>query len=264
MKKISLFIVAFLATMLMGLNAQIVKWDFSTMPGGSGNYGTSPLEPVSSDENLTVGDLTRNWSPSATGSGAQYAWGGNNFTATTFDDAVAANEFVTFSLTANDGYKLSVASIGEYNIRRSATGPSTGQWQYQIGAGSFVDIGASITWGTVTSAAGNPQAIVDVSAISELQNVAAGTTVTFRLVVWGATGTGGTFYFNDSSSAQAVLGLSVLGEVQVSNSLGQHTVDKGVVTGIFNLLGQSLKKSPEKGFYIVTYSNAKPEKILAK
>jgi len=195
----------------------IVKWSFYEMPGGAGNYGTSPLAPVIKDANLTVGPLTRHWTPLTTGSGAQYAWGGNNFTATTFAAAVAANEFVTFTLSANTGYSLSLSSIGTYNIRRSATGPSTGQWQYAIGAGGFTDIGSPITWGGVTSNVGNPQAAIDLSSISAIQNVVAGTVVTFRLVVWGATGTGGTFYFNDASQANTP-GLPVFGAVLESGA----------------------------------------------
>lgn len=217
MKKLTLFKAMFLtAVVLFGSmsvfgQTEIVKWSFAAMPGGSGNYGISPLDPATQDENLTVGALTRHWTPSG-GTGAGSAWGGNNFTATSFAAAVTANEFVTFTLSANTDYTLSLASIGAYNVRRAATGPTTGQWQYVVGAGEFTNLGAAITWGSVTSTAGNPQTAIDLSGISELQGIVAGTVVTFRLVVWGATGTAGTFYFNDHSQS-GVPGLPIFGTV---------------------------------------------------
>ena len=221
----------------------IVKWEFASCPGGTGNFGDSPFAPASSDANLTVGNLTRHWTLLTTGSGAQYAWGGNNFTAANFDAAVTANEYVTFTLTANAGYTLSLSSIGEYNIRRSNSGPSTGQWQYAIGTDAFVNIGGDITWGAVTTNVGNPQEAIDLSAISALQDVAAGSTVTFRLAVWGATGTGGTFYFNDSPSTPEVLGLSVYGVIADGGlSIANAPADNGSIisTTFFNLLGAQI------------------------
>jgi hypothetical protein len=101
------------------------------------------------------------------------------------------------AITANTVFTVSFSDIASYKIRRSATGPSTGQWQYQLGVGAFENIGSAITWGSTTSATGNTQAAIDLSAIPSLQNVAAGTPVTFRVVTWGATNTGGTWYLND-------------------------------------------------------------------
>ncbi len=111
--------------------------------------------------------------------------------------AIAANDVWSFSLTANAGYTLSLSGIPAYNIRRSGTGPTTGQWQYQVGAGVFTNIGSAITWGGTTNAAGNTQAAIDLSGIGALQLVAPGTTVTFRVVQFGASSAGGTGYFND-------------------------------------------------------------------
>ncbi len=42
---------------------------------------------------------------------------------------------------------------------------------------------------------------VDLSGISDLQNVGYGTNVTFRIVNWGASSTAGTWYFKDASTA---------------------------------------------------------------
>lgn len=182
---------------------QVVKFDLSTLPGGTNNYGPSPLTPTSSDANATIVGLTRGTGIGSTGTGAAKGWGGTNFSnaITTQAAAIAGNQVVTFSITANTGYTVSLSGIPIYNIRRSSTGPATGIWQYKVGAGAFTDIGSAITWGGTTSSTGNDQAAINLSGISALQGVTAGTTITLRVVLWNSgTGTAGSWYFNDQTS----------------------------------------------------------------
>jgi hypothetical protein len=186
--------------------AEIISgWDFSPIVSG-GNWGDSPMTATTRSPNANdlVDGLTRGWTVGS-GTSAAAAWGGNNFsiTATTEAAAIAANNFATFTVTADPGYTLSLSDIAAYNIRHSATGPSTGIWQYKVDSGSFTDIGSAISWGSVTTAAGNPESAINLSGISDLQNIAAGTTVTLRCVTWGATNVGGTWYFNDPSKTTA-------------------------------------------------------------
>ena len=185
---------------LTGWGAQLAKWDFSGLPGGSGNFGPNPMTVTTNDANVTVGGLTRGSGVGTSGTGAAKAWGGNRFTTASEADAIAGNTFATFTITANSGYALSLSDIPIYNIRHSATGPTNGIWQYQVGSGSFVDIGGAIAWGTNTTSAGNDQSAITLSGISALQNVPAGSVVTFRMVSWGGTSTNGTWYFNDQTS----------------------------------------------------------------
>lgn len=182
--------------------SQIVKFDLSTLPGGTNLFGASPLTPTSSNANTTIVGLTRGAGIGTTGTAAAKAWGGTGFTTTNNTQALAlaGNQIVTFTITANAGNNVSLTGIPIYNIRRSAAGPSTGIWQYQVGAGAFTDIGTAITWGAVTTSAGNDQAAIDLSVISALQNVPAGTTITLRVILWGSTATSGTWYFNDQTS----------------------------------------------------------------
>jgi hypothetical protein len=196
----------------------IAGFDFSAISSG-GNWGNSPMAPITSDPNTTVVGLTRGWTVGS-GTSASYAWGGNNFniTATTEAAAIAANNFVTLSLTANPGYTLSLSDIPAYNIRHSATGPLTGSWQYKVDGGDFTDIdfgGMTFTrtWGSITTSAGNPEPAIDLSGIPTLQNVPAGTTVTLRCVTWGATNVGGTWYFNEPTSHTTAPDLAVEGTV---------------------------------------------------
>ena len=219
MKKLSLLKTMLLTVVLLFgsvsvmVQAQIVHWQFrDNVPRE--NFGPNPFVPTQLNSNLTTSGLTRHWTTSGN-AGVDHGWGGNNFTTSSFADALVANEFFTFTLNVNADYILYLSSIGAYNIRRSGTGPTTGQWQYAVGAGDFTNLGSAITWGTNTAAAGNTQTAIELFEIAELQGITFGTTITFRLVVWGATGTGGTFYFNDANSTVTAnqLGLSVFGTV---------------------------------------------------
>jgi hypothetical protein len=202
MKKTLLAVLSLTAVSLAGVNGQtiLVGWDFDPLTGGSTNYGPSPLSPTVASANLTIAGLTRGSGLGTTGSGAANAWGGMDAQSADLTGAINGNDFASFSITPSAEYSLSFSSINSYNIRRSTTGPTTGQWQYQIGSNSYANIGSSITWGSTTASSGNSQAAIDLSGISDLQNVAPSTTVTFRVVTWGASGTG-TWYFNDPTGS---------------------------------------------------------------
>lgn len=185
-------IALFAGSNLAQAQSTLAGWDFS----GYSGYGSSPASPNTTASNITVGGLTRGSGVGTSGTAASNAWGGVGWDSTSLNNAVTANDFATFSVTASSGYTVSFTSIEAYNVRRSGTGPTTGQWQYRIGSGSFTNIGSAITWGSTTSAAGNAQSAIDLSGITALQNVAAGTTVTFRVVNWGGASTG-TWYLNN-------------------------------------------------------------------
>ncbi|KAF0200172.1 MAG: hypothetical protein FD170_3725 [Bacteroidetes bacterium] len=176
-----------------GQTVTLAGWDFN----GLSAYGPSPMAPANSASNLTIAGLTRGSGITTTPTAAGSAWGGNGMVEATEASAITGNDFIYFSIAANTGYTVSINSINAYNVRRSSTGPTTGQWQYQIGSGSFTDIGSDITWGSTTSSAGNAQAVISLSGISALQNVAAGTTVTFRCILWSGSAAGGTWYLNN-------------------------------------------------------------------
>ncbi|MCW5906832.1 MAG: putative Ig domain-containing protein [Chitinophagales bacterium] len=175
----------------------LAAWDFN----GYSAYGSSPQAATSTHSNVTVVGLTRGSGVGTTPTAAANAWGGTDWsTSSSSATAISTNDFVTFSITANTGYDVSLSSISAYNVRRSTAGPTTGLWQYQIGSGSFTDIGSAITWGSITSASGNPQTAIDLSGISALQNISSGTTVTFRIVNYNASGTG-SWYLNDPNAS---------------------------------------------------------------
>ncbi len=168
---------------------------------GVGGFGPSPFDATTSSASVTVGGLTRGGGLTTSGGGSNDSWGADGWfvigPTQTQAISIANDKFVTFTITPNFGVNVSFTAIEPYNIRRSGTGPTTGIWQYSINGTEFFDIGAPIAWGGDTSAAGNPQVAIDLSGITELQNLTSATTVIFRIVNWGASGAGGTWYINN-------------------------------------------------------------------
>lgn len=199
-------------------SGQVVTLAGWNMTGLSG-YGNSPFAPDVANANLTIGGLTRGSGVGTSGTAAASGWGGVSWNVSNASAAISGNKFAVFSVAANSGYNVSFSSISAYNIRRSGTGPTTGQWQYKIGTGAWTDIGSAITWGGVTTASGNPQSAIDLSSISALQNISPLTTVEFRILNWGATAAGGTWYINGAHSGGGGINLEILGTVTTSASL---------------------------------------------
>jgi uncharacterized repeat protein (TIGR01451 family) len=179
----------------------LVGWDVSGLSGGANNFGASPLSPTTNTPNLAIVGLTRGSGIGTTGSAAQRAWGGNNFTNTSSASAITDSRFATFAVAPNQGYEVSFSAISKFDYRHSATGPASGLLQYQIDSGAFVDI-APLSYPSNTSAGGSISPI-DLTAIAALQKVGAGTNVTFRIVNWGGTSSAGTWYIFDVVSNSA-------------------------------------------------------------
>lgn len=187
----------------------IVGWEMNGLTA----YGTSPFPPSTKDTNVTSSGLTRGAGFTTSGSAAGHAWGGNGLNETTFADAVTGSDFASFTVAPTADQKVSISSIAAYNVRRSGTGPTTGQWQYSIDGTNFTNIGSAITWGGTTTAAGNSQSAISLSGISALQNVTHPAQITLRVVLWGASSTGGTWYIKDFETGDDFI---VLGTVEAA------------------------------------------------
>ena len=203
------------------LSAQVtlVGWEVNGVTG----YGTSPFAPTTIASNLTSSGLVRGSGVTTTSSGsaASNAWGGNGFNVSDTTEAASGGRFVSFTIAPAVGHKVSIDSIPPYNIRRSGTGPTTGRWQYSLNGSTFVSFGPIITWGATTTATGNLQSPISLSGISALQDVEFGTTVTFRLLVFGASAAGGTWYINNITGED----LRVLGTVEALTGGGECAID---------------------------------------
>jgi len=183
----------------------LVGWDMSGVVSGTvgaaNNYGPSPLAPTTIAPYLTVAGLTRGSGVTQSGGGAARGWGGTGFISADVATGAAANQFATFSLTASDGFKVSCTSVNQFDYRRSGTGPANGVLQFQIGAGAFTDI-TNLSYAS-TSSSGASLGPIDLSGFAALQNVGAGTTITFRIVNYGGTSSGGTWYVYDKGNSTA-------------------------------------------------------------
>lgn len=169
----------------------LAGWDVS----GQTSYGVSPLAATSNAPNVTVGGLTRGAGVGTSGTAASGgAWGGNSFNAATAAAAVTSNNFVTCSLVANAGYKVSFTSVSRFDYRRSNTGPTNGVVQYQLNGSGFVDLSTNTY---APGASGFALSPVDLTVVSALQNVGPGTNVVFRIVNYNTSSDTGTWYIYD-------------------------------------------------------------------
>lgn len=201
---IALFLTAVQAT--WGQTVELARWNFVN---ASGDWGQSPNDPDVSNANVTVTGLTRGSGVTTAATAAQNAWGGNGFNdglATSDQNAttaVANGNFITFTVKANAGYSISLAQIAACNLRRSGTGPGATLWQYSLDGTAFTDI---IQYNlALTTTSGNAIGATNLSTITALQNVPSTTTITFRVVLWGASADNGTWYFNAGPSNQSLI-----------------------------------------------------------
>ena len=185
-------------SVLNGYSGVLAGWDMNAVT----SFGVSPMSPTTNAPNVTVAGLTRGPGVTTTLTPALRAWGGNDFTTGSATDAITAGDYATLDVTANAGYKVSFGAVSTFNYRRSGAGATNGLLQYQLGAGAFADIATLNYASTSTSGASLPA--IDLSAISALQGVGAGTNVTFRIVNYGGTNTGGTWYIYDIGNTTAL------------------------------------------------------------
>ena len=185
------------STVSNSYSGTLVGWDVSAVTG----YGISPLPPTTNAPNLTTVGLTRGSGMVINGNGAGSAWGGVNFTNASAALAVAANKVITFSVMVNAGYRVSFTTVSRFDYRRSSTGPASGVLQYQVGSGAFNDI-TNLNY-SVSASGGGSIGAIDLTGFAALQNVGAGTNVTFRIVNYQGTGSTGTWYVYDVANSTA-------------------------------------------------------------
>jgi hypothetical protein len=194
----------------------------------SGNTGDTALAPHSSAANLTVGNLTAGSGVNA-GTAAN-GWGGSGWNSNSESTAISGNKFAAFTIKANPGNKVNFNSISKFFYKTSGTGPAAGALQYSLDGSTFTDITNTIVYGlNVSSSVG----AIDLSSIAALQGVLASTTVTFRIVNWNASGSGGTWYINNGNSSGN--DLEVAGYVIPISSISGVTASQSISHGTANI-----------------------------
>lgn len=184
--------------------SQIASWDFT----GENGVATSVAEVF--DANLDASStLTR-------GAGAAASAGNNSFRTQGFlnDGISAANtDYFENTLSAAPGYLLSLTSIDAYFAGTSSFSASPGvtmQYAYSIDGTNFTLIGAPFQ-----QVGNGAMAQIDLSGVTDLQNVADNITVTIRLFASGQTTTGGWGYNSPSSGT---VGLAFGGSVVLASA----------------------------------------------
>ena len=174
----------------------LVGYDFT------GSSAPATFAPTTTAANVAGSNVTR-------GAGAAASAGGNSFRTTGFQNngiSTANTDYFQFAITATAPNRLSLSSLNA-GLAGTATfvampGVSQ-QFAYSLNGTTFTLIGSP------QSIVGTPATItVDLTGVAALQNVAAGTTVTFRYYASGQTATGGYGFF---SSASGVNGLAING-----------------------------------------------------
>ena len=179
----------------LGTAVTLVGWDVSTLTGGTGNYGASPLSATTIASNVVVNTgLSRGSGVATAGSAAARGWGGSSWTGTSVATSISSNQFATFTIQSNAVYNINIASY-TLNYRRSGGGATTGQLQYSINGGTYINVGSTISF---SSSAGTGASLgsVDLSGVTALQNIPGTSTLTFRLCNYGGS-SGGTWYVYD-------------------------------------------------------------------
>ncbi len=166
---------------------QIIGWD---MNGLSGNEESVDATTIS--DFLQVSTLIRG--SGLNGSSLSDAFNSSSFSAdSTFETAKENDDYIEFTIQAIPGATVSLSTL-DTRFRRSSTGPFKFLWQYSLDSFDTpgIAIGDTITY-EQHSGEGHNQDLIDLSGISELQNVDSETIITIRLYGWGATAGTGTF-----------------------------------------------------------------------
>jgi hypothetical protein len=204
----------------------LVAWDAS----GQNSFGVSPWSPTVVASNLTVSSgLSRTSGVATSGSSTARGWGGVGWSQVDAATAVASNQFVSFTIAANSGYKLSLSGISKLDYRRPASGPTGGVVQVQIGSGAFNDVATLAYPSTATT--GDSTTAINLSTNTNLQNIPANTQVTFRIVNFGGTNTGsGTWYIYDKDNNPNV-DFEVTGSVEVQTAVAPTITSTNAFSG---------------------------------
>ena len=179
----------------------LVSWE----PNGSTSYGVSPLVGTLGS-NVASGSLSR-VNVSLAGTAANNAWGGSGWSQSAIAPTVTgATPVILFTVRVSPGYGMNLTQIAPFNYRRSGGGPTAGLFQYSIDGVNYTTI-STLSF-SFNGSPGAPIAPIDLSGISELQNVNNCTTVTFRIVPYGATSAAGTFYIPNLNASNPDLGIA--------------------------------------------------------
>ncbi len=134
---------------------------------------------------------------------------------TDLQSAEKSGAYYQFTVKGKTGKKVSLASIGIV-LRVQADAPKNYVWKYSIDGGyNFKTIGKQLTISTgFNDNNGIQQPQVELSGISELQNISSDTKVVFRLYAWGGTSSTENNGFRIGKSNPLTPALVINGEIK--------------------------------------------------
>ncbi len=194
-------------TRRVALSSPIIAWNVFGQP----TVGGQNIMPTTLNSALETSGFVRGPGVTLTTSTNTNIWGGSGWSTEVIDvqPAISQGKFIEFSIAAKPNKSFSLTKLGALKIITNSTGPIYFKLQYAIDNDPYkgittllVDRPSVTTVFTLDD--------VDLTLYPELQDVAAGKTVKFRLIPFGATSaTTGIFY----------IGSNVTGSNN-SNSLG--------------------------------------------
>jgi hypothetical protein len=187
----------------------LILWNFQ-------NAAQPAPEPFLS----TPFDERMNPSPLIRGEGVAPASQNSGFVASNWDaqskaDAIDQGEYLQFTVDPKDVFQVSLATLHAV-IYRTIEGPNVYQFQYSLDGfqTAGIDIGPQVTLRRAIDAAPSAEfgtAInppIDLTSVTNLQEVPGTTTITFRVYAWGSLTTGGIFgfYYRDDIQTLRIIG----------------------------------------------------------
>jgi hypothetical protein len=237
---------------------QIAAWDFT----GVGTSSISTLAATTFNSNLVSTSGANNISR---GSSAAWSTGGNSFRTTGFSNngiATSNTDYYQITLTPATGYNVSLSTIDAKFAGTSTYCVSPGvlnQFAYSLDGSNFTLIGSA------QALIGSPATLtqIDLSGITALQNVAAGTTITLRYYASGRTTTGG-WGFNSPSSGSNGLAIggtvsSAGGSAPTVTTQAPSSIGTTTATGNGNITATGGVNATARGFCWDLATNADPD-----
>ncbi|MBM3427434.1 MAG: hypothetical protein FJX95_01470, partial [Bacteroidetes bacterium] len=210
----------------------LVWFNTSALPGGVNNFGVSPFT-ASTAANVTSTGLIRGAGVSTTATAAARGWGGVNWSQSVTAD-LASTAFITFDVNVAAGYEMDLLEVSPFAYRRSASGPAQALFQYSIDGGTSYTTITTLSF-TNSGTSGAVLSAIDLSTVTALQNLHNCTTVKFKILPFGATAAGGTFYIYDVNNSTAsdlslngvVVALSGTPSVSIASSDADQIICSG-------------------------------------
>lgn len=180
------FLWALMLTLLSGGvwgQVTLLAWETNGLSGT-----TATLGATTTATNIESSTLVRG--SGLTASSLSNGFAASGWNETTLAATITAGNYFEVTVEASTGNAVSLNEIS-FNFRRSSSGPNNLQWHYSLDNVNYIAIGSAMP-ASSTASNGFSYGPIDVSAVTDLQNVAAGTTIYLRLYGWGASSSGGT------------------------------------------------------------------------